>query len=275
MPTMHAAPSAKCSLPSRAAGLLRARASVPASPSHEQRRVRLCASASQQGAPAALATSTQPPSVPEVDISALRSPAKIGCKSKSTIEVHDQGGDVSLATYMQLPVEQYFVLEPGMITSLGGNLFRFQVPSLKFFNLRIDPVVEVMVDLVDPEGPRPRVRLAATKCEIGGSPAIERMGLDRRFRMRMVTEMGWSEGVAGEDGGALGCIDGSSKLDVWCEVVPPFNAMPRRALESTCSAVLRATVGQMFPAFLRNLAADYRRWATDADYRAERARNTL
>lgn len=63
----------------------------------------------------------------------------------------------------------------------------------------------------------------------------------------------------------------ASQLDVWCEVVPPFNLMPRELLQSSCNTVLSATSSMLLPLFLRRLAADYQRWATDPQYRETRA----
>jgi hypothetical protein len=42
-------------------------------------------------------------------------------------------------------------------------------------------------------------------------------------------------------------------------------------MESTCNAVMRGLVSSLLPLFMRQLAADYGKWATDEAYRAERA----
>jgi hypothetical protein len=55
------------------------------------------------------------------------------------------------------------------------------------------------------------------------------------------------------------------------QVIPPFHLMPRDALEATCSAALTGLVKSLLPVFMRQLAADYQRWAGDAAYRAARA----
>lgn len=59
--------------------------------------------------------------------------------------------------------------------------------------------------------------------------------------------------------------------DVWCEVIPPFNLMPRQLLEGTCNAVLAGVVNSLLPLFMRRLAADYEKWVDDEGYRRERA----
>lgn len=72
-------------------------------------------------------------------------------------------------------------------------------------------------------------------------------------------------------GPRAGVIAGEAQVDVWCEVMPPFHLMSRRALEGSCNAVLRGLVGSLLPLFVRQLDADYRRWAVDEEYRAHRA----
>jgi hypothetical protein len=44
--------------------------------------------------------------------------------------LQDYGGDVSLSAYMQLPIEQYFVLNPSQITFIGGSRFQLHVPRI-------------------------------------------------------------------------------------------------------------------------------------------------
>ena len=68
-----------------------------------------------------------------------------------------------------------------------------------------------------------------------------------------------------------GQISGRLQLDVWSEVIPPFNMMPREVLQGSCNVVMRGLVGSLLPLFVRRLAEDYKKWATDPQYRRERA----
>jgi len=43
----------------------------------------------------------------------------------------NHGGEVSLARYMTLPVHQYYVLDPHLITSLDDDCFEFNVPKME------------------------------------------------------------------------------------------------------------------------------------------------
>ena len=56
---------------------------------------------------------------------------KLANRSARIIDVtQDFGNDLSLAAYMQLPVEQYYELDPAMIRPLGGMRFALQVPRV-------------------------------------------------------------------------------------------------------------------------------------------------
>jgi len=169
---------------------------------------------------------------------------------------------VSLSTYMQLPVEQYFVLDADSIKPIADERFSLQVPQITLFDLGVAPLVEVKVTTRE-NG----VELVAGQCKLNGSPRVERLDLDTRFCMSWVTDLKWEAGGAG----GMGSIYADARLDVWCEQVPPFNLMPRPVLEGTCNAVLSATSSLLLPVFLRRLAADYQKWATDANYRESRA----
>jgi hypothetical protein len=46
------------------------------------------------------------------------------------LDLQDYGGDVALSTYMRLPIEQYFVLNPSQITFIGGSRFQLHVPRI-------------------------------------------------------------------------------------------------------------------------------------------------
>ena len=51
----------------------------------------------------------------------------------------------------------------------------------------------------------------------------------------------------------------------------PFSRIPARVLTSVGNAVLGAICAQLQRVFVRALAADYRKWSTDAAYRQSRA----
>lgn len=46
---------------------------------------------------------------------ALHRPARLAASGRASCAVRDAGGDVSLETYMRLPVEQYYILDPRQV----------------------------------------------------------------------------------------------------------------------------------------------------------------
>lgn len=165
-------------------------------------------------------------------------------------------------SYMTLPVEQYFVLDPSQIRFITGNRFELSVPRVNILNVWLEPVVEVTVQQV-----ANRVVLQAENARIYGSDSIETLRLDERFCMKFMTELSWQPGHGGEPGS----ITGNAQLDVWSEVIPPFHLMPREVLVATCNAVMSGLVNSLLPLFLRKLGSDYEKWSGDETYRKQRA----
>jgi hypothetical protein len=139
---------------------------------------------------------------------------------------------------------------------------------MSFFSVWLEPEVDVEVLI---SGERVHMRSAGTR--VRGSDFIERTNLNEHFDMFWCTTLTWGadDAAAGGGGGAGGSyIDISTEVKVWCEVLPPFHRMPRSLLSGACNAVLRRAVPALLAAFVRQLAADYRKWATDPAYRALR-----
>ncbi|GAX80105.1 hypothetical protein CEUSTIGMA_g7543.t1 [Chlamydomonas eustigma] len=212
----------------------------------------------------------------------LNDPAEIGAIGTASVKVPDQGGSVALATYMTLPVEQYFVLDPDQIKFLEGSRFLLTVPRQQFFSIWIEPDVEISVNI---EASPPKVILQAENCRIRGSEVIQNMQLDKRFCLTFKTELHWcTNSNNGTSNGKNSDMDGDSvasvgtgeitanlNMNVWCEVIPPFNLMPREVLQASCNAVLSGLVGSLLPFFVRKLSEDYKKWAVDPVYRRKRA----
>lgn len=191
--------------------------------------------------------------------------------------MQDFGSDLSLEAYMQLPVEQYYELDPAMIRPLGGKRFALQVPRVNLFNVWVEPLVEVAVSL---SSQKDAVVIEAKNCRLSGSELIQNLHLDQRFCLSFVTTLTWSPAVSTPQHGASssnspqqygeGHIQGDARLDVWSEVVQPFHLMPRFMLEGTSNAVMGALVGGLLPRFMDRLGNDYKKWATDPAYREAR-----
>jgi hypothetical protein len=85
---------------------------------------------------------------------------------------------------------------------------------------------------------------------------------------------GSSSNGNGSSSSTPGSITGAATVQVWCEVVPPFQLMPREVLQNSCNVVITGLVNSLLPWFMRQLAADYAKWAADPAYRAERRLRT-
>lgn len=83
------------------------------------------------------------------------------------------------------------------------------------------------------------------------------------------TRIRWSGADEGRGGQAQ--ISTDSVTVVGVEPPGPFALLPIATLEQAGGFVISATVRVMQDVFVRSLADDYRRWATDAVYRASRA----
>ena len=178
------------------------------------------------------------------------------------------------------------MLDPQSVTRLGPSQFRCRIPRMSFFSVWLEPEVEVEV-LIAPT----HVHMRSRGTYLHGSDFVQRSGLNERFDMFWCTTLTWGQqarrNMRVTPGGALGCspraalqaegapgggayIDVQTEVKVWCEVLPPFTAMPRSLLSGACNAVLRRAVPALLSAFVRQLAGDYRRWALQPAYRQER-----
>jgi hypothetical protein len=99
--------------------------------------------------------------------------------------VKDVGGPVSLATYMQLPVEQYYILDPSQIQLLSGNTFVLSVPKINLLGASLQPVITVEVTSA-----HDAVILQATDCQLNATGIMG--GLDEKFAMQFTTRLTWN-----------------------------------------------------------------------------------
>ena len=176
------------------------------------------------------------------------------------------------------------MLDPQSVTRLGLSAFRCRIPRMSFFSVWLEPEVEVEVLIA-----ATHVHMRSRGTHLHGSEFVQRSGLNDRFDMFWCTTLTWGDQVSSMmrscmrmaahpasppaqlDGTPRGAyIDVQTEVKVWCEVLPPFNAMPRSLLSGACNAVLRRAVPALLNAFVRQLAGDYRRWALQPEYRQQR-----
>ena len=146
----------------------------------------------------------------------------------------------------------------------------------------------------------PCVLIEAISCRVEGK-TVEELGVNDLFVFRGTTCFRWRSrgdgtdvlpvpnrtGPGGEDeagtGWAKAPVVGAKKLkdgescivgwaDIGVGVDPPgaFALLPQSFAEKVGDAVMRTTLKALQSVFLKGLATDYAKWASDADYRAQR-----
>ena len=201
--------------------------------------------------------------------------AYLNANSAYEVAVEGVQGEASIDNYLRLPIEQYFISDPDSITKVSANEFLFQLPQLKFFNVWVAPEVKMSVQL--DEEPKTVVNIKANKCTVSGSKFIEKMRLNDRLSIKVKTSLE-ETGTVDDSRGTTdhtSAMKAQTTLEVWCEVVPPFNLLPKAFLEKSCNAVLRTTLKTLLKAFMVELKDDYHLWSTDESYRKERAKRSL
>ena len=202
--------------------------------------------------------------------------------------------DVTLTRYMRLPVEQYALIPMPMGSSLTrltsedaspssgpGDAIEFElvVPKITFFKLSLQPVVHATVQ------PREdRVEIRSQSCTLRGSPYIEKVQLNERFDICVNTTLTWEDSLSRigatpgdgprdlEDGPSANCsITAETRIHVDIDVPRPFSSVPKAISQRTGNAALALSLKLVQATFVRNLAQDYAKWATEADYRNYRA----
>ena len=176
-----------------------------------------------------------------------------------------QDASCKLEDYMRLPVEQYcnipLPMDAKLVRTSTADEFALDVPPIRFavpgFPLTVSPCVLATV-MSEPD----RVVIASDSCTLTGSPIIESIRLNERFDFRLRTTLTWDSAVK---------IHSSTQIEVDVETPQLFALVPRPLLVAIASTAMRIVLDALLEVFLRNLAADYERWATDADYRASRA----
>ena len=162
----------------------------------------------------------------------------------------------------------------------GGSVSDFElvVPPVKFLWLTVQPVVHAFVVLEED-----RVVITGDRCTLKGSPFIAKVKLNERFLFNVWSELTWDdtleEGISkqgcdsdGNDGGnGEGTIYARSRIKVDVDVPRPFSAIPKRVIEATGDKAMQLSLKILLRSFVKGLASDYSRWASDPDYRRRRA----
>lgn len=185
-----------------------------------------------------------------------RNEAKCGFNTDET--------DISLTTYMRLPVAQYACVKMPLGATLArvGNTDEFvlEVPTVQFFHLICQPTVYCTVTAAADD----TVTITSEKCILSGSDVVD--GLNAHYNFNVITQFSWNDPKIQEKK-----IMSNSKIIVFIDPPLIFKPLPKRVLESAGNIVMQAALNFIEKEFIKSLTDDYVKWATDRSYREKRA----
>eukprot|EP00252_Welwitschia_mirabilis_P024115 TRINITY_DN702_c0_g1_i1.p1 TRINITY_DN702_c0_g1~~TRINITY_DN702_c0_g1_i1.p1 ORF type:complete len:273 (+),score=48.41 TRINITY_DN702_c0_g1_i1:166-984(+) len=176
--------------------------------------------------------------------------AKFMANKEEFIEIQEL--ERPLSEYMSLPASQYSVLDAERIERVDENTFRCYIYRFKFFTVEVCPVLLVRV-----EEKADGCSINLLSCKLEGSPIVAAQ--NDRFSASMVNEVSY------RDSNKLSMskqLMSKASIEVILDILPPFQVIPVELIESTGSKVLEQILGMMLPRFLKQLAKDYRAWAS-------------
>eukprot|EP00808_Paulinella_micropora_P013643 g13499.t1 len=181
------------------------------------------------------------------------------CEAVCT-DKHDP--NATLSKYMQLPVDQTFLsvdLPMGSrMERVGGSMFRLIVPSVKILQFEARPVLYAEI-----QQRSDAIVLVSNKLVMEGSESVR--SLTDRFYVDAVSTIQWQDSP-----GRPKRITCKAVTDIRLDPPPPFNLLPKAPLEATGQIIVKSfTFVQA--SFVKSLAKDYARWASDPAYRAAKA----
>ncbi|WP_008310469.1 DUF1997 domain-containing protein [Leptolyngbya sp. PCC 6406] len=140
------------------------------------------------------------------------------------------------------------LISPSQVTELGNDVFRLHLRALQFFTLRIQPVVDLVIQV----GDNGRLHLQSVGCEIRGNTFV-----DQRFDLKLV---GYLHPYPQADQTHL---TGRADLKITVDLPPILALTPRSLLETTGNQLLRGSLLTMKQRLMRQLATDYIRWSAE------------
>lgn len=185
------------------------------------------------------------------------------------IQVTSSESDIAtLADFMQLPVKQYALIPMPFGASLerdickenmGGELFRLTVPPIRIPGLlTVEPLVMCNVT-----SNCSAVLIESIGCELLGKQAQD-LGLNNLFEFYVRAVLTWTDTPKSQQ---IQC-----ETSIHIELDPPqkFRFIPKVILEAMGNTAVAAALKLLHRSFLRSLADDFSRWASDETYRRER-----
>jgi len=173
--------------------------------------------------------------------------------AKGTVRVKDQIRTVE--DYMSLPASQYSVLTADQIVRLSDSEFKCTLGTMNFFGTKITPVLFVDVNVYPEEA---KSVISVTRAETTGSEIAEKV--NGTFSISAINTV-----RAGRDKNNVKTLSSETNLKI--DVIVPSTNLPLRVIQSGGNFIMQSTLSIIVQAFVRILAADFKRWSAGNDSR--------
>ena len=161
------------------------------------------------------------------------------------ISVPDQ--PVPIQHYLRQPRRLvYALVDPTRLECLGNDIYRLKLRPLQFFQLSIQPTVDLRVR----SSANGTVNLRSVACEVRGVEYI-----NDRFSLQLFGRL-----IPKQCNGAT-YLKGIADLEVKVEMPPALEFTPRPILQAAGNALLKSVLMTIDSRLRQQLLADYRRWA--------------
>ncbi|MGK7919955.1 MAG: DUF1997 domain-containing protein [Trichodesmium sp.] len=140
--------------------------------------------------------------------------------------------------------------DPTTIENLTDNIYRLKMRPLKFFMLKIEPVVDMKIWTTLPGV----VHLESVACELKGIEMINehfQLNLNGTMQPTKIQEKTF--------------LKGQAELSLQIFLPSPFNKIPKSMLLSTGNSLLGNILLKMKQGLMNKLLLDYSNWATAKD----------
>lgn len=162
------------------------------------------------------------------------------------IEVPEQ--PIPIQHYLRQPQRLvHAIADPSLMQTLSSDCFRLRMRPLNFFELNLQPIVDLRVWSADGV-----VHLCSTGCEIRGIEYI-----NQRFSLNLEGKLAPAE-INGKT-----YLKGIAHLQVNVDVPFPLSLTPKPFLETTGNGLLKSVLLRIKQRLMHQLLVDYRAWASN------------
>lgn len=161
----------------------------------------------------------------------------------------------TVEAYMALPASQYSILSAEQIERIDDSNFKCTLGTLNFFGNKITPVLFVSVTVYPEEA---KSVIAVTRAETIGSDVA--IAVNGTFSISSVNTV--SAGVDDKNRKII-----TSRTDLKIDVPLMESKLPVQVIQNGGNFIIQSTLRLIVAAFIRILAADFKRWSDGDDNR--------